>query len=130
MTFKTAPRRDLKAHQDSVKLPVGELVTQLRDLLGAKLVAYIGSVKETRAVTQWADGTRAPSSEGEKRLREAFHAAALLAERDDRRVVQAWFQGMNPHLGDRSPARLLREGNIDEVAPAVLAAARAFSSVG
>ena len=48
------------------------------------------------------------------------------SERDAPRVVQAWFQGLNPHLEDRSPARLLRDGDLDEVGPLVLAAARAF----
>jgi hypothetical protein len=81
------------------------VVRDLRDLLGAKLVAYIGSVKETRAVRQWADGERKPSTEVMQRLRTAYHMAALLAERDSRAVVQAWFQGMNPHV---PPARLLR----------------------
>lgn len=38
-------------------------------LLGAKLIAYIGSVKETRAVRQWADGERKPSAEVMRRLR-------------------------------------------------------------
>ncbi len=50
----------------------------------------------------------------------------LLSEHDAPRVVQAWFQGLNPHLEDRSPARLLRDGDLDEVGPLVLAAARAF----
>jgi hypothetical protein len=45
-------------------------------------------------------------------------------------VVQAWFQGLNPHLDDRSPARLLREGDLAEVGPMVLAAARAFQVGG
>jgi hypothetical protein len=42
------------------------------------------------------------------------------------RVAQAWFQGLNPQLDDGSPARLLREGDLDEVGPLVVAAARAF----
>jgi hypothetical protein len=41
-------------------------------------------------------------------------------------VAQAWFQGLNPQLGDRSPARLLREGDLAEVGPEIVAAARAF----
>lgn len=73
-------------------------------------MAYIGSVKETRAVRQWADGERTPSAEVMKRLRYAYHVAALLAEHDARDTVQAWFQGMNPQLDDVPPARLLREG--------------------
>jgi hypothetical protein len=76
---------------------------------------------------RWADGTRqAKSSEVDDRLRFALQVALLLSEDDAPIVVQAWFQGLNPHLGDRSPVRLLREGELDEVGPLVLAAARAF----
>lgn len=45
------------------------------------------AVKETRAARQWADGERKPSIEVMTRLRPAYHAAALLAERDSRSVV-------------------------------------------
>jgi hypothetical protein len=38
--------------------------------------------------------------------------ALLLNESDGREVTQAWFQGVNPQLDDRSPARLLREGTL------------------
>lgn len=61
MTTVAAPRGGLQAYQDSIRFSVPELVTHLRDLLGAKLVAYLGEVKETRAVRQWADGERKPS---------------------------------------------------------------------
>ena len=77
--------------------------------MGAKLVAYLGGVKETRAVRQWADGTRqVAGGQDLRRLRLAYQAATLLAERDHPAVIQAWFQGLNPALADRSPARLLR----------------------
>ena len=62
------------------------------------------------------------------RLRVAYQAAILIAERDDPAVVQAWFQGLNPALADRSPARLLRDGDLDEAGPHVLAAARQFAA--
>jgi hypothetical protein len=68
------------------------------------------SVKETQAVRQWVDGERKPSAEVTHRLRTAYHVAALLAERDSRPVVQAWFQGMNPQLDDVPLAGLVREG--------------------
>jgi hypothetical protein len=130
MAAVAGARGGLKAHQDSIRLSEAELVRDLRDILGAKLVAYIGSVKETRAVRQWADGERKPSAEVMTRLRHAYHVAALLAERDSRTVVQAWFQGMNPQLDDVPPARLLREGQVEDAAQAVLAAARAFAAAG
>lgn len=119
----------LRAYEISIRSDIAELVGQLRELLGAQLVAYLGSVTETRAVRQWADGTRKPPAEAIRRLRLAYQVAGLLTERDHPRVVQAWFQGMNPQLEDTAPARLIREGNPDEVGPRVLAAARAFAAV-
>lgn len=130
MTDLRGARAGLKAYQDSIRLPEAKLVHGLRDILGVKLVAYIGSVKETRAVRQWADGERKPSAEVMTRLRHAYHVAALLAEKDSAAVVQAWFQGMNPQLDDVPPARLLLEGQPEEAAQRVLAAARAFAAMG
>lgn len=118
----------LRAYEISIRLDVAELVGQLRDLLGAQLVAYLGSVTETRAVRQWAEGTRKPPAEAIRRLRLAYQVAGLLIERDQPQVIQAWFQGMNPQLEDTAPARLIREGNPDEVGPRVLAAAREFAA--
>ncbi len=110
-----------------MRVPFESAVKELRDLLTPRLVAYIGRVRETRAVHQWADGTREVKSGGvEDRLRFALQVALLLSEHDSPRVVQAWFQGLNPHLEDRSPARLLRVGDLGEVGPLVLAAARSF----
>lgn len=110
-----------------MRVPFAAAAKELRELLTPRLVAFIGGVGETRAVHQWADGTReAKSAEVEDRLRFALQVALLLNEHDSPSVVQAWFQGLNPHLDDRSPARLLREGELDDVGPLVLAAARAF----
>lgn len=124
----TTARADLAAYNDAIRLPTDEVSERLMGLLGAKLVAYIGSVRETRAVRQWSAGDRAPSAEVVLRLRAALQVAALLREKDSAAVVQTLFQGMNPRLGDVAPARLLREGDLDEVGPQVLAAARAFAA--
>lgn len=120
----------LPAYETAMRSGTAELVAGLRELLGAKLVAYVGSVGETRAVRQWAEGQRHPSAPVERRLRLAFQVAGLLAERDDARVIQSWFQGMNPQLGDDSPARMLRDEDLDIAGPRVLAAARSFAAVG
>ena len=119
----------LRAYEISIRSDIAELVGQLREILGAQLVAYLGSVTETRAVRQWAEGTRKPPAEAIRRLRLAYQVAGLLIERDHPRVVQAWFQGMNPQLEDTAPARLIREGDPDDVGPRVLAAARAFGAM-
>jgi hypothetical protein len=122
----TQGRPDFAAHTKAVRATFPEVVCELRAVLGARLVAYLGSVRETRAVRQWADGDREPSQDVQNRLRVAIQVALPLAEIESPRIAQAWFQGLNPQLEDRSPARLLREGELEEVGPAVIAAARAF----
>lgn len=123
-------RPDLDAHSHAMRVAFAEAAQELRELLGARLVAYLGSVKETRAVHQWADGTRQPAEETQRRLRYALRIALTIADLDGREVAQAWFQGLNPGLDDRSPASLLREGSLDEVGPEVAEAARAFLAHG
>jgi hypothetical protein len=121
----------LRAHDHAIRVSVPEAVAELRDLLTARVVAYLADVTETRAVNEWANGTRTiRGPETEARLRLALQIAVMLAEQDDPRVVQAWFTGLNPQLDDRSPARLLREGDIDEIGPLVIGAARAFLAGG
>jgi hypothetical protein len=127
----TSAKPDLDAYNNAMAMTAAELVTALRDLLGAKLVAYLGRVKETRAVRQWADGTRSIGNPVDvDRLRVAYRAAAVITARNSKEVAQAWFQGLNPLLDDRSPARLLRDGDLEEVGPQVLTAARQFAAVG
>jgi hypothetical protein len=46
----------------------------------------------------------------------------LLLSQDSPRTVRAWFIGLNPQLGDVSPAEAIHDGQLKEA----LAAARAF----
>ena len=130
MTTSPVARPDHEAHARAIRASFPEVVGEVCDILGAQLCAYLGSVRETRAVRQWADGARTPSADVQRRLRTALQAAAPIAEADSDAVARAWFQGLNPQLGDRSPARLLREGDVDEVGPDVIGAARAFVAYG
>ena len=129
MSTRTA-RPGLRGYADSLRLPPAEIVQGLRDTLGAKLVAYIGGVRETRAVREWADGERTPSAEIVQRLRATYYVMALLRDRESASTVASWFQGMNPELEDRAPARVLREQDLVTAGPAVLAAARSFVAFG
>lgn len=122
----TASRPGLAAHTLAVRSTFPDVVVALRELLGPRLVAYLGSVRETRAVHQWSEGARAPSDAVQQRLRVALQVASMVSESEGPRIAQAWLQGLNPQLEDRSPARLLREGELQEVGPAVIGAARAF----
>jgi|SRR5437660_1599746 hypothetical protein len=126
MTTISSARPDYAAHVRATRARFPEVVSTLRGILGSKLCAYLGSVKETRAVNEWAEGTREPSDGIQQRLRVALRVALAIADADSPEVARAWFQGLNPQLDDRSPARLLREGDLEEVGPAVIAAERAF----
>lgn len=109
-----------------VRMSPAELVARVQRVLGSRLVAYLGDVKETRAVSQWAAGERAPSAAAVQRLQVAYLAAQVLLQRDGEAVVQAWFQGMNPGLEDEAPAWVLRRQDLESAGPAVVAAARRF----
>lgn len=120
---------ELDLYNDSIKenANVAAAVANLRDVLGDKLVAYLGSVRETRAVRQWAENEREPSSDDViERLRFANQVVTLMYRKESRSLIQSWFQGLNPLLDDHSPATLIRSGDISEVGPRIIAAARAF----
>jgi hypothetical protein len=126
MSTVTKPRPDLDAHRHAMRADLDVVARELRDLLGARLSAYVAGVGETRALHEWAEGTRTPGPDAQRRLRLALQLATMLAATDGTLTTQAWFQGLNPQLDDRSPARLIREGDLDEVGGQVVAAARAF----
>lgn len=131
MTVDSTSTPDLTTYHEAITMTTPVLVSELSTLLGLKLVAYLGNVKEVRAVRQWAEGTRDVSGvQDVERMRIAFRAARLITSRDSKEVAQAWFQGLNPLLEDVSPARLLREGDLAIEGPRVLAAARQFAAVG
>jgi hypothetical protein len=129
-TTMGSARPGAQAQNESVLLPFPQIVDRLREILGAKLVAYLGGVKETRAVREWAEQSREPADAVQQRLRTAYAAAVMLADRYDRSTVSSWFQGMNPQLDDVSPARALREQGNDQAGPRVVAAAKSFLAFG
>ncbi|GAA3772738.1 hypothetical protein GCM10022240_25940 [Microbacterium kribbense] len=129
-TVRHDQRPGLRAHEDSIRLPFAELVSQLRDILGVRAVAYIGGVKSSRSVSTWAEGASTPGETDQQRLRNAFYAASLLRESYDATTVQSWFRGMNPALNDQAPAQVLREGDQMKAARDVITAAKSFAHIG
>jgi hypothetical protein len=119
------PRPDLLAHREALRLPASKVVENLVEIIGRKLTAYIGGVKDARAVDRWIAGG-AIYGDAESRLRFAFQVARVLSEHDSPAVVQAWLTGVNPELGDRVPLRMMRDNEIEAVAPDILSAARAY----
>lgn len=126
VTARAASAAELDSYERVTRMDVPAVVKELEGLLGAKLVAYTAGVSEARAARQWARGEREPRADAAEKLRIALRAASMIAAVDGAAIAQAWFQGLNPQLDDRSPARLLREGDLAELGPEILGAARAF----
>ena len=126
MCIESIATVSLRAYNDSIRQDMPQVVDDLRRALGAKLVAYIAVVTETRTVREWAEAGRRPAPAAEQRLRLAHRVVTLIRASEGAGIVPTWFQGMNPMLGDRSPARVLREDDFDDAGPKVLAAATAF----
>jgi len=47
---------DLFAHREALRLPAAKVVEKLVEIVGRKLTAYIGGVKDARAVDRWIAG--------------------------------------------------------------------------
>ena len=109
-------RPDLAGHRDALLLPIPEIVKQLGGLIGRKLTAYVGGVRNVRVVERWMNG-RELYCDAEQRLRFAFQLIRMLAEREELTVIQSWPTGLNPELSDRVPLRLMRENDLETVAP-------------
>ena len=115
----------IEAHNFAVGAPIEEVIQVLVDRLGLTLVAAIGGVSETRAVAQWLQNRKPQRPQV---LRFSLQLALMVAASDDPATVRAWFQGSNPHLGDTSPALLLRNRPLEEVQEALMHAAREFAA--
>jgi hypothetical protein len=116
-----------QVHQQAVRTPVPEVADALQRVLTGRLVAYIAGVKDAKTVARWATGEISEVRlESERRLRTAYEVMTLLLRFDGPGTVRAWFIGMNPHLGDDSPADAIHEGRYQEA----LNAARSFVAYG
>lgn len=125
MVVVAAPTTFEQATRLATAASVSEVAAFLQEILSRRLTAYIAGVKDGKTVTRWAskEVTEIRDPETEQRLRTAYAIAQLLLSRGDSApTVKAWFIGLNPQLGDTSPAESIHEGRLKEA----LAAARAF----
>lgn len=117
------------AYRESTTRPLSEIAHTLQEILSRRLTAVIAGVKDGKTVARWAAGETAGIRDisVERRLRTAYQIVVMLWEAGDApQTIKAWFIGLNPQLGDVSPAEAVREDRLQEV----LAAARAFVAGG
>lgn len=83
------PRSDPDEYKGAAMMSHAELVTALRAVLGAKLVAYLGGVNATAAGRLWAEGVDEIDSEAVvERLRVVYRATRLIIDRDTAAVAE------------------------------------------
>jgi hypothetical protein len=122
-------RPDLGAYLQTQYQPAEVVVKEIADVLGLSLLAYIGGFASPDEVNAYYQGRSYRQTEVDARLRLALRVAKVVGEADAGNVA-AWFQGQNPQLSDASPAWMLKEGDLKDVEPVLLAAARAYAIGG
>jgi hypothetical protein len=119
-------RSHVEAHKTSVEYTVADVVQVLQEHLGQRLTAHVAGVEDVKAVKEWASGNRTPREGAERRLRATLQIFLLLQSEENAHTARAWLIGMNPQLGDETPADAIRAGNFRDV----LAAAKAYITGG
>lgn len=100
-----------------------QLVKELRALLGARLVAYLADASSTAMVADLVAGVVPVSDQIRERLHTAYTVAALQHRLGaSSPLIQAWFQGRNPRLNDKAPARVIAEDAVEESRDLIAAA--------
>ena len=116
---------DRAAHERSGGLSIAEIAAVLQAQLGQALLGVIVG-KNARTLARWTHATVRPPHASEQLLRDTFQVFEVLVSAQSSDVARAWFMGMNPELGDASPAEALSEGRSREV----MAAARSYLAAG
>src|SRR5581483_8124575 len=81
-------RPDLAAHRRAMRAPFAKIVAELAEILGKKLTAYVGGVKDTRVIERWIQGdVEEPYRDADRRTRLAYQIAKTLSEHDSAGVV-------------------------------------------
>jgi hypothetical protein len=119
----------MTAYDSAAVPPFQEVVRELHHVLGPRLTAYIANVAEARSLREWADGERDARPPVPARLRFTLGLARLVRdalEADNQDAdVGGFFEMPSRSLEGRSLARVLRDEDVQEVAPAVFEAIEA-----
>lgn len=117
MTIAPGPRHRV----GSVYLGTAQVVGELCELLGSKLVASMAGVKDPGQVRKWARGELEPTQPAQQRLRFAYDILHEIDAAEGRRVAQAWAMSVNPRLDYGTPLKAIREDRFQDTAAAAKA---------
>jgi hypothetical protein len=92
---------------------VDHLVEWLEITLGTRLSAFAAGISQ-KDLGKIAHCENQPDGEVERRLRNLFAVASLLASRDGAGSAYMWLTEPNTELAGRTPAELIRDGESPE----------------
>ena len=92
---------------------VDRLAEWLEVSLGLRLAAFAVGISQ-RDLARIVHGDETPAAEVERRLRNLFAVASMLASRDGAGSAYQWLTEPNPTLDNRTPASLLHDGEAPE----------------
>lgn len=109
-----------RAHSDTMRLPIYELVRILNKNLGTTLVAFMADVRSRQLPARWAAAPGEknhadPRDDVKQRLQLAYQAFHLIEDAENEYVARQWLIGANPRFGGQTPAERIRAGEAGEV---------------
>ena len=104
---------------------VSKLACFLQEHLGREVTAFLAGA-EAGTLESWVAGEAEPDTLVLDRLRSADEAVRYIVRAYGGETAKSWLFGMNPWLGDKAPASVLRNGDRPETWKSVVEAAQAF----
>ena len=111
----------IDGHAETTRLDIHEIVRQLTSHLGPAMVARLANVNDRKLPYKWAARGQKPRDSSKQRLMLAHRIWNELSRSENEHTARNWFIGVNPLLGETSPAEALREGRLPEVKVAAAA---------
>lgn len=112
------------AHRTATQLDRPELVAELQELLGQKVVAFAVGDRHPKTIGRYARGEREPDPRTLGQLVDLHTVVGILRQGMRDSSVKAWMMGSNPRLKGKAPIEAVHEGRAYEV----MGAAKAFVS--
>jgi hypothetical protein len=113
--------------RDATITDIARIAAFLQDVLGQKVTAYLGGLRDAKVVGRWVRGQVDPRDTVKMRLRAGYQAARMIAEAYGPETAKAWFFGCNTRLDDEAPASVLRRARTPDELRHVVPSARAFA---
>lgn len=120
--------RTLEIEQEATRRSISEIAERLQANLGQALTAHLAGLADARQVGRIGRGESRPQPLTERRLREGYKAAGVVARLYGWETAKAWLFGTNTRLDDQAPVEVLGSAKTDQEFTEIARAAKQFAS--